>query len=615
VIAAAMGMGAKLRISLDDLRTALSGSSSPNETSGIGFSSLVLRAWFFRLGFLIAILLFIWLVSISASAQAPGSKTSSSPDAATGAKLTLATANMGALPVDPAIPYAPGSAAAKEAPVSPVAASSDTVFPHFSNERIWLSGQTNFIFQTHPGFYAKYTGANSLDPNYEKATSRVLTLYTGVQLNHSTEVLVDIEEAGGAGLSTALGLAGFSNLDVVRNPTLSPTPYFARVMVHKVFALSKERMEAERGPLSTFSDVPVRRLELRAGKYGTADFFDLNSVGSDSHLQFMNWSTAQNGAYDYSADTRGYTWGALAEYQDRNWALRFSESLMPVVAHGMSMEWNLSKAHTENVEYELRRGFLPKRGGTIRLLGFVNHANMGVYRDAVAAYLSGQTAKPDITAHPWKTTAKYGFGVNIEQPLTHNATAYARYGWNDRKTESFAYTEIDSTVSGGVGVSGAQWHRAKDRAGVAFSSNAISRAHQNYLADGGLGFIIGDGALTYGRENILETYYTAHIWRGVFVAPDLQYVRNPAYNLPVGGIEVAPCLQLSGSGFPAKAFKDHESDRGRYERNPKVLERENVCEGSDPRLTPSIADREFTHQQVGVEEKDDEGHFGGRSEN
>jgi hypothetical protein len=424
----------------------------------------------------------------------------------------------------------------KDAPASAPEALSDTVLPHFREGRFWVSGQANFIFQTHPGFAAKYTGANSLDPNYEKATSRVMTLYTGVQLNNSTEVLAHVEEAGGAGLSKALGLAGFSNLDVVRNPTLSSAPYLARVMVHEMFALSKERTEGERGPMSTFTEVPVRRLDLRVGKYGTADFFDQNSVGSDSHMQFMNWSTAQNGAYDYSADTRGYTWGAVVEYQDRGWALRFSESLMPKVANGMDEVWNLRKAHSENVEYELRHGVLPKKGGTIRLLGFVNHANMGISRDAVAAYLSGNTKTPDITAHPWRTTAKYGFGVNLEQSLTRNVTAFARYGRNNGKTESYVYTEIDSTVSTGVGMSGNQWHRAKDRAGVAFSSNAISRDHQNYLADGGYGFIIGDGGLRYGRENILETYYPAHLWRGVFIAPDLQYVQNPAYNRDRGPV-------------------------------------------------------------------------------
>lgn len=419
---------------------------------------------------------------------------------------------------------------------------SESVFPHFHNERFWVSGQMNFIFQTHPEFHAKYSGPNSLVSNYEKATSRVVTLYTGVRLN-DTEVLLDLEEAGGNGLSQALGLAGFSNLDVVRNPTLSKQPYLARVMFHKVIALGDKKTESERGPMLTFGEVPERRLDIRVGKFGTVDFFDVNSVGSDSHLQFMNWSTAQNGAYDFAADTRGYTWGAVLEYQQKNFAVRAGEMLMPKVANGMDMVWNLRKAHSENVELELRRGLLPNKEGTVRLLGFVNHANMGVYRDAVAAYLSGQTATPDITAHPWKTTAKYGFGVNMEQSLSRNVTAYARFGWNNGKTESFAYTEIDSTVSTGIGVSGNQWHRARDRTGVAVASNAISRDHQSYLAHGGVGFIIGDGNLRYGRENLLEMYYTAHLWRGLFVSPDLQYAVNPAYNRDRGPVLI-PGLRL-----------------------------------------------------------------------
>jgi len=405
---------------------------------------------------------------------------------------------------------------------------SDSMFPHLRDGRFWVSGQANFIFQTHPPFDAKYTGANSLSPNYEKATSRVLSLYTGVQLDGSTEVLATIEEAGGAGLSQALGLAGFSNLDVVRNPTLSKSPYLARLMLHKVIALSGKKIEADRGPNSTFSELPERRLELRAGKFDTVDFFDLNSVGSDSHLQFMNWATAQNGAYDYAADTRGYTWGALAEFQAKDYAVRAGEMLMPNVANGIDMVWNLRKAHAENFEYELRKGLLPKKEGAVRLLSFVNHANMGIYRDAVEQ--AGATAAPNIMAHPWQTTIKYGFGVNVEQAISANFKAFARWGWNNGKTESFAYTEIDSTVAAGLGADGHRWHRDKDRAGVAFVSNALSKDHQNYLAHGGVGFIIGDGALNYGREQIFESYYTAHVWCGLYAGPDLQSVANPAYN-------------------------------------------------------------------------------------
>src|SRR5439155_17896997 len=147
-----------------------------------------------------------------------------------------------------------------------------------------------FIFQAHPGFHADYSGKNSLSPRYEKATSRVMTLYTGGRLNDSTKLLLDIEEAGGAALSTGLGIAGNTDLDIVRNPLLSKAPYLGRGMIHKVFALSKDKIENQRSFLSLFDELPRRRLEIRFGKFSLPDFFDVNSVGSDTHLQFTNWS-------------------------------------------------------------------------------------------------------------------------------------------------------------------------------------------------------------------------------------------------------------------------------------------------------------------------------------
>ncbi len=124
-------------------------------------------------------------------------------------------------------------------------------------------------------------------------------------------------------------------------------------MVRQIIPLSDETVEAERGPFALATSLPVRRLELRAGKFGMADFFDLNAVGSDSHYQFMNWTVDNNGAYDYAADTRGYTYGVMAEYHDRNWALRFAEALMPKVANGLDLDWDLRRARAENFELEL----------------------------------------------------------------------------------------------------------------------------------------------------------------------------------------------------------------------------------------------------------------------
>jgi len=421
--------------------------------------------------------------------------------------------------------------------------SSQTIFGHSQSSRFWISGQINIIFQAHPSFNAKYSGQNSLKSHREHATSDLLTLYTGVQLTRNTELLFDIESAGGRGLSDALGLAGFTNLDVVRNPTLGSKPYIARLMIHHIIPLSRETTKATRGPLSLATELPVRRLEIRAGKFSMADFFDVNSVGSDSHLQFMNWTVDNNGAYDYAADTRGYTYGVIAEYQDRNWGVRFAEALMPKVANGINLDLNLGRASAESLEFEVRGNLLPGHPGVLRLLSYLNRANMGNYRRAVEDFRAGQTSVPDITAHPLQTRKKYGFGVNFEQELSKSVRVFGRYGWNDGHNESYAYTEVDNTADFGFDVKGNKWHRKEDKVGVAFVTNGISGDHQSYLALGGLGFLLGDGALTYGRENIVETYYTAHLWRGIFGSVNLQHINHPGYNRDRGPVLV-PGLRL-----------------------------------------------------------------------
>jgi hypothetical protein len=418
-----------------------------------------------------------------------------------------------------------------------------SIFPHSESSRFWAAGQINVIFQTHPAFDAKYNGPNSLNPNYEKATSRVLTLYTGMALTDRTDFLLDFESSGGRGLSDALGIAGFTNLDVVRNPTLGSKPYLARILLHHTIALSKEEADAERGPLSLARKLPVRRLEFWIGKLSVVDFFDLNTYQSDSHLQFMNWTVDNSGAYDYAADTRGYTLGLVAAYQDKDWALRFGEMLMPQVANGIDLEFNLHRAHTENLELEIRRGFIARRPAAIRVLGYVNHANMGIYQHAIEQFRAGETAVPDITSHPRWVQEKYGFGLNFEQEIADNIALFGRYGWNDGKTESFAYTEVDSTASIGISIRGSRWSRMQDGAAVTFVSNGLSTVHREYLALGGQGFLLGDGNLSYARETILETYYRLHVWRGVYLGPDLQYIVNPGYNRDRGPV-VVPGFRL-----------------------------------------------------------------------
>jgi high affinity Mn2+ porin len=387
----------------------------------------------------------------------------------------------------------------------------------FSSPPWWLSGQVNVIYQWHPAFRAAYSGPNSLRPVRERATSLVATVYTGVSVGTSTEILFDLESAAGGGISQAFGLAGFSNLDVVRNPTLGAAPYVARGLVRYTIPLSAETEASTRGPLNLLTALPVRRLSVTLGKLGIPDYFDLNTAGSDSHLQFMNWTVDNNGAYDYAADTRGYTIGAVTEYRDRRWAVRWGEALMPKVANGIDYDWDVSHAHGDNLELELHG-----HEGILRLLGYVNHANMGSYREAIDAFLAGRDTVLDVAAHRRPGRTKAGVGVNAEQNVGRGVTVFGRAGLNNGHIESFAYTEVDRSLELGVA-----W---TTRLGIAFVSNRLAPDHREYLARGGLGFLLGDGALRYGPERILEAYYTCNVGLGLSLAADLQHIGHPGYN-------------------------------------------------------------------------------------
>ena len=224
------------------------------------------------------------------------------------------------------------------------------------------------------------------------------TLYTAIRptrsIRYNTDLIFDMESAGGRGLSQALGLAGFTNLDVVRNPTLGSAPYIARYQVHQVIGLSDKTSSQEPDFFALATSVPVRRIEFRVGKMTLPDFFDLNDIGSDSHLQFMNWTADNNGAWDYAADTRGYTVGGMAEYDEPSWTLRYGFFAMPTMANGIDMDWAFSRAHGQNGEFELRKSMVPKRKGTTRLLFYANRAHMGIYREAVTPTWMGRTPRP-----------------------------------------------------------------------------------------------------------------------------------------------------------------------------------------------------------------------------
>ena len=396
-----------------------------------------------------------------------------------------------------------------------------------------LHSQVTVVSQHHGSFPAPYSGLNSLEATPETKDSVTATIFAGARLWRGAELYFNPELSAGEGFSGVTGLAGFPNGEIYRVGVTKPTVVVARAYLQQTFGLGGEREAIEDEPNRLAGKIPLHRLVLRFGKFGLTDFFDDNRFSHDSREQFLNWALLGNGAWDYAADTRGYTWGLVGEYLERGWAVRGAAVLVPTEANGMHLDTRIADAHSFNLEGE-RRYRLDGRPGAVRLILYRNVARMGNYREAIEA----SPVAPDVASTRRYGRDKNGVGLNLEQEVADGAGVFLRLGWNDGRNETWAFTEIDRTATLGTSWSGRAWGRGKDRVAAALIVNGLSPDHRNYLAAGGYGFIIGDGRLRYGPETILETYYDLALPRGLSVTGDYQHVAHPAYNRDRGPVDV-----------------------------------------------------------------------------
>jgi len=400
-----------------------------------------------------------------------------------------------------------------------------------------LHYQATSIGDYHGAFPSLYSGPYSLQPRPEHDVSLTTTLFLGVRLARNTQFYVDPEVAGGRGFSGVNGLANATNGELPRVASATPKPYFARGYITQDFALGDEREDVSSDENQLAGSRPVKRYSVTIGRFTVTDFFDNNKYTHDPRTQFMGWGVMYNGAWDYPADTRGYTWGWVHELHMRQWSLRYGSAAEPKVANGSRFDRRLFRDRGDMVEGE-RRYAIHDHPGSVRLLGFLLHSDSGNYADALQ--LSQKTgARPDVTATRRIGTLKYGAGVSAEQELAKDVGVFLRLGWNDGKTESFAFTAIDRLVSSGVSVTGSRWKRPEDVAATELTVSGISGVHASYLAHGGYDFLIGDGALRYGKEAAWESYYNARVLPGFFVSFDLQHYSNPAYNQDRGPVWIS----------------------------------------------------------------------------
>jgi high affinity Mn2+ porin len=395
------------------------------------------------------------------------------------------------------------------------------------------------ILQGHGSFRSPYSGQNSLQPTSEKAYSVTSTLFLGRKLWKGASAYFNPEMAGGRGMSSTVGVAGFPNGETFRIGNPEPTVYVGRIFLRQYIGLDKNNYEEISEDVNQVKErVSRSRLRLSLGKFGLADFFDNNSVSHDPRSDFMNWALMNNGAFDYAANTRGYTYGFVAELIKPSFTLRLATALEPTFSNGPMLDWHYSKTNSENIEFE-KRYTIHGRKGVLRLLAYYNINKAPNYNEAVSEKLNRTDTSLDAIFGKKYGNKKIGLGINAEQELGNSVKSFLRLGWNDGSTATWAFAEIDNTLSAGIRIFGKSWNRNADNIGIAILSNGISSGHKNFLKAGGYGFMIGDGKLSnYSREDIVEIFYELKILPGVWGTFDYQFVGNPAYNADRGPVHV-----------------------------------------------------------------------------
>jgi high affinity Mn2+ porin len=413
--------------------------------------------------------------------------------------------------------------------------------PPSEDERWSLFYQATSIGQYHGTFHSPYSGPFSLQDYTERDVSLTTTLFFALRLDKNTTLIFDPEIAGGRGFSGVNGLANSSNGELPRVASATPKPYLARLYITHDFGFGKETESFESEQNQLAGTRPMNRYTVTVGRFTLTDFFDNNRYSHDPRTQFIGWGVMFNGAWDYAADVRGYTWGWVHELHLRNWSFRYGSAAMPRVANGLRFDRRLFRNRGDVFEGEYRYT-VNKHPGAIRLLNYENHADAGTYATAIQqAELNG--GRPSVISTRKNGTLKYGFGLNFEQELTSDIGVFARLGWNDGKTESFAFTAIDRLATGGVSITGQRWHRPFDTVATELTTSGLSGVHALYLTRGGYDFLIGDGHLNYGPEYVWESYYSARLFPGFFATFDLQHVSNPAYNQDRGPVWI-PSVRL-----------------------------------------------------------------------
>jgi high affinity Mn2+ porin len=405
--------------------------------------------------------------------------------------------------------------------------------PALETDNFAIHGQTTFLEQYVFPFRNPYSGPNSLDPNQGRETFDA-TAFLGMRLWKGAEVWVDPEIDQGFGLSTTLGVAGFTSGEAFKIGASVPYARIPRAFIRQTIDLGGDTQKVAAAANQLGASQTANRLAITIGKFGVTDIFDNNKYAHDPRNDFMNWSIIDTGTFDYAADAWGFTYGAAVEWYQGDWTVRGGIFDEPIVPNSADLDTTLTQFQWVG-EIE-RRYELWGEPGKLAVTGFLTRARTGSFADAIA--LAAVTGGPADIAAVRRYQSRGGVSLNVEQQITEELGVFARAGFANGDVEPDAFTDIDRTVAAGLSLTGKQWGRPDDMVGVAGVVNGITKIHEQFLNDGGLGILVGDRMLPHpGPEQIIEAYYQLPV--SFFkLTLDYQFIVNPAYNADRGPASV-----------------------------------------------------------------------------
>jgi high affinity Mn2+ porin len=402
-------------------------------------------------------------------------------------------------------------------------------------DNVNFHGQFTFLWQGYPAFRSPYAGTNSLPGGGQGRETSDATLYAGIRLWQGAELWFNPEIDQGFGLDNTLGVAGFTSGEAYKVGFDYPYARLPRAFIRQTIDLGGDTQKVESGINQFAGWETANRIVITAGKLAVIDIFDNNKYAHDPRNDFMNWALVDTGTFDYAADSWGYTYGAAVEWYQGAWTVRGGVFDLSIIPNSPDLDPTFDQFQWVG-EIE-RRYELWGEPGKLAVTGFLTRGRMGSFDDAIA--LAEATDTPADIAAVRRYQSRGGVSMNLEQEITPNVGAFLRAGWADGNQEPFEFADIDRTVAGGLSINGKMWGRPDETVGIAGVVNGISKVHEEFLNDGGLGILVGDGMLPHpGLEQIIETYYSYALSSSTHVTADYQLVVNPAYNTDRGPVNV-----------------------------------------------------------------------------